>query len=242
MAQPFIAEKGVLRVSPLEKVVAARSNPSSQSSEGNDASATPGSKDGNKGLPPGVDEQDVVEAQAKAEAGDQTAIAWLKGLGIAVGTAATAYGIHRVLSSRKKKTLPQMGADDIAATAASPNATTAVAKRARRGPDLYIDITGTQERPAGYLPDGRRLPNGTVVDPSLVPGNLKRIGNNYKFSPLGPTEKRMQEEAAYAQAAALKAKAAKRAAETSRPVSGRTAAAERAFLAAEAMKAIRRLP
>lgn len=155
MAQPFIAEKGVLRSAPLQAAVSSRSAAAEGSNgpSANRASATPGSK--SEKLPEGVTEQQVAEAQAKAANGDQDAIDWLKliGVGAAVGTG---YALHKVLSGRKSA--KNMGADNISVDAASPNATTAVAKTVRKKPDLYIDVPEETVR-AGYIePPMRKVP------------------------------------------------------------------------------------
>lgn len=179
MPSPFIAEKGVIRLSPLEKAVAARSNSSTSATGGNGAdanraTANPNVSGNQSKLPEGVTEEQVAEAAAKAEAGDQTAIDWLKTLGIVAGVAGTGYAVHRILKSRAARTTPQsMGADNIATDAAAPNATSAVAKR-KPAIDLYVDRKGA-EKPAGYLPKEQlKLDQNTYQLPETL--EAKKVG------------------------------------------------------------------
>lgn len=166
MPSPFIAEKGVIRLSPLEKAVAARSTSRSTGGNGahaNRASADPTVSPKNATKTDIIDpvtgkiasEQDIAEAKAKAASGDQTSIDWLSTLGI-VGTTAVAGALAaRKVSKdvgknfvdpagqRSRVITPKtMGADKIATDAASPNATSAVAKKVTPPKTVLIDPAG----------------------------------------------------------------------------------------------------
>lgn len=177
MAQPFVADKGVIRLSPLQKVVASRE----EAAAGNNPSVGRSTGDVNtstnvKTLPDGVSEEQVAEAQARAEAGDQDAIDWLKTLGLVGGGAAAAYAIHRVLKGRKAG-IKGIGADNIAVEAAPPNATSAVAKRTKPV-DLYVDRKVPEaEVRAGYIaPPVKKLPQYTPrIDGAAAMKAIRRL-------------------------------------------------------------------
>lgn len=164
MAQPFIAEKGVIRLSPLEKAVASSSSTNTGNGpEANRASADPTRASSQPRLPEGVTEAQIAEAAAKAENGDQAAIDWLASLGLIAGAAAGGYAIYSVLRNRGSKKGASIGADNIANEAAPPNATSAVAKRTKPV-DLYIDRT-----PPAPTPPVKLLPAPTKQIPRFDP-------------------------------------------------------------------------
>lgn len=173
MAQPFIAEKGVIRLSPLEKAVASRNSAAGGNAESaNRATADPNISANKQKLPDGVTEEQVAEAAAKAENGDQAAIDWLTALGITAGAAGGGYAIYRILRNRGSKKGKSIGADNIAVDAASPNATSAVAKRTKPI-DLYIDrsIKPTVRNPI-LPPEQKLLPR---FEPSLGSDAIRAI-------------------------------------------------------------------
>jgi len=179
MAQPFIADKGVLRTSALEKAVASRptSIAGGNDPDANRSTANPNVKSNKSKLPEGVSEEQVAEAAAKAENGDQAAIDWLQSLGIAAGVAGTGYAAYRILKSRSGKKTPQnMGADNIATDAAAPNATSAVAKR-KPAVDLYVDRKVPEaEVRAGYIePPVKKLPKFTPSVGTEVVKAIRRV-------------------------------------------------------------------
>lgn len=204
MPSPFIAEKGVIRLSPLEKAVAARSTSTADGNgaDANRATANPNVAGNKSKLPEGVTEEQVAEAAAKAEAGDQTAIDWLKTLGIVAGVAGTGYAVHRILKSRSAKTTPQsMGADNIATDAAAPNATSAVAKR-KPTIDLYVDRSAPDGVVrAGYLPaPNKQLETGQP--PRVTLDQMKALATPGPNYPVGKTKAQIEADLAYAQKAA----------------------------------------
>ena len=156
----YVGGMGTIRPSPLVKTMAAQkvAATSGNANAGNDvtanrATANPTSTNPNPNpdLPEGVSEADVADAIARAEQGDQSAIDWLKTLGLVAGTAAGGYVLFKALKARKT-TPKSMGADNVALDAAAPNAQTAVAKKAPKKPDLYVDLERDAVKPpAGYL-------------------------------------------------------------------------------------------
>lgn len=159
MPQPFAVQRGRIRLSPLQEAVASAKS----SSQGNGPSANRSSANQSGGgvgdistpkLPEGVTPEQVADAKAKAAAGDQDAIDWLKTLGLLGGAAAGIAGgaaLYNAVKNRKPKP-KTMGADKIATDAATANSSRAVAKAAPKKPDLYIDLPETEYTVrSGYL-------------------------------------------------------------------------------------------
>lgn len=159
MAQPFVAEKGVLRLSPLEKAVAARV--SQTGGAGVDVASVMGGGSASAAdatqLPPGVTPEQVAEAQAKAANGDQSAIDWLKTIGLIGGAAGTGYAIHRVLSGRGSKKTSKFGAGDIGDAATS----TSTSKAPKALP---------AQQPMKLLPAPAPKPETVIVPPNEQTG------------------------------------------------------------------------
>ncbi len=149
MPSPFIAQGGRIRRSPLVEAVASsskgNSNVTANRSPGNvkSGSGPPGSTQP-LGDPNNPTNEDINNALTLAEAGDQTAVDWLKVAGVVggvAGVAAGGYALTRALRNRgsSKNGAKAIGADNITIDAQTKNASTAVAKKVQK-PDLYIDL------------------------------------------------------------------------------------------------------
>jgi hypothetical protein len=169
MAQPFVAEKGVIRLSPLEKAVADRV--SQTGGAGVDVASVMGGGNASAAdatqLPPGVTPEDVADAQTKAANGDQAAIDWLKAIGAIGGAAGAGYALHRVLSGRGGKKDAKFGAGDIGNASTSPSPSTAVTKTTPKV-DLYVDRPAPIEGPPQkLLPSPTKMPAITKSTPRI---------------------------------------------------------------------------
>lgn len=149
---PFIGQAGRVRLTPLEQAVAS-SKVGGNDKTANRADPTPTGAANRSGkpvkaspdvLPEGVSQEQVDDATARANDGDQTAIDWLKTLGLAAGAAV---GTGVLAATMKRRGLKSAGADHIAADAAAPSAASVSSKPARLPPPA--------ERP--LLPDAKTL-------------------------------------------------------------------------------------
>jgi hypothetical protein len=165
MAQPFIAEKGVLRTSPLEKAVAARSvaagdssTPSTSSNSLNPANII----DPETNAP--VDAAKLSAAQEAAAAGDKKSIDWLKiiGVGVGVGTAVGAGALYKTMKDLKGNQLinprgdgKKPGLKDMGAKKAD-EVIASVPAKAKKKIDLYVNVPEETVR-AGYIPPTKAI-------------------------------------------------------------------------------------
>jgi hypothetical protein len=168
--------------------------------------------------------EQIAAAQEAAAAGDQSAIDWLKAVGIGVA----GYGIARALANRKGKVPP------VAATvqAGPAKGATAVVPHVNKvyGEHLVDVIPPNAALPANAA-GMRRIGTGTPA-PVGSPAMRDALNAPGKFNAPGKTNQQKEMELSYAQKAIQDAKAAR----LKKP----TAAKDRAYLLQEALRYARR--
>jgi len=229
---PFVGNMGRIRLSPLQEAMTKKGV---AASSGTNAAATPSisNHDLSTGLVDGngneVSTLDLKDAEERAAAGDQTAIDWLKTLGLVGGVAGGAAGGYLLYKSMKGRG----GQGGMTPDGVIPSQSTDLVPF-NRNPDLYIDLPSSEYKAVdGYLPKQPQKRIGQS-DPTL-PGKpilnaiIQQEGNNY---PVGRTNQSKEEDFAYMQKAFQDARAAK---------AGTNAAKERAYKFNKVLKSIGRI-
>lgn len=170
---PFVGNMGRIRLSPLQE---AMTKNGVAASSGTNAAATPSisNHDLSTGLVDGngneVNTLDLKDAEARAAAGDQTAIDWLKALGLVggvVGGAAGGYMLYKAMKPKASQVNPNVEA---------ANTSTSKAVIPKKKPvDLYIDLPQSEYKVVDdYLPKmaPKELP---VLEPQLMQKAIKAI-------------------------------------------------------------------